>query len=261
MKIEIPTACPSCASPLIVVNAQLFCKNPSCEAQSSKTLEGFCKKMKIKGFGEKTLDKLEILTVPDLYQLTKQDLVQSTSDTVGSKLFEELQKSKGCSFEDFIKSLGINLIGASASAKIVNAFPDPFQVCTIANLRKAGLGEKASESFMDYINSQSGADVMELARNNFTFQVKDQQATSNSSPDFPPLEVCITGKLKDFKSRTAASEYLSQYNVTVKGSVVKSVSYLICEDEAKIGSSSYKKAESNNLPIITINELVTLLTQ
>lgn len=257
MQIDIPTQCPSCGSTLEVVNSQLFCRNKSCEAQSFKVLEGFCKKMKIKGFGVKTLEKIGIKDITELYKLTEEDLVQATSAKVGSKLFAEIEKSKGCSFEDFIKSLGINLIGATAAPKVVAAFPKPDAlIVSYQDLRDAGLGEKAAQSFWDYLNSPRGLEEMDMAADIFTFQVKEQATTDDSIGSYPSLEICITGKLTDYKSRAAVTEVLSQYNITVKKSVTKNVSYLICEDSAKTGSSSYKKALDKNLPIITIKELL-----
>lgn len=218
--------------------------------------------MKIKGFGVKTLEKLEITTITELYHLTKSDLVMSTSDKIGSKLFDEIEKSKGSSFGDFIKSLGINLIGNSAAPKITDCFPDPSATISFEKLRSAGLGEKASKSFMDYYKSTRGVEELELAATQFTFQVKPQGSdTSITTSTYPDLEICITGKLENFSSRTAVTEHLSQFNITVKNSVTKNVKYLICEDESRKNSSSYTKAESKNLPIITINELVQLVSK
>ena len=262
MRIVIPTNCPSCDSTLEMVNSQLFCKNKMCSAQSSKTLEGFCKKLKIKGFGEKTLEKIGITQITELYTLTKQDLVSSTSDKVGSKLFDEIEKSKASSFGDFIKSLGINMIGASATDKIVTVFKSPMDNCSYELLRKGGLGDKASLSFIEYLDSSRGHDEMLMASQHFTFQVENvADASSSSSSTLPALEVCITGKLNDYKSRTAVADMLSQYNITVKSSVTKNVKYLVCEDEGRKGSSSYKKALEKQIPILTINELLTIVTE
>lgn len=263
MKIIIPTNCPTCDSTLELVNSQLFCRNKQCSAQTSKILEGFCKKMKIKGFGEKTLEKLDITSITELYQLTKQDLVQSTSDKVGSKLHEEIEQSKSARFEDFIKSLGVDLIGASAATKIVTVFSSPDDTCSYDILRKGGLGDKAALSFMNYLDSHRGHDEMHMASQLFTFRVEsavDASETSSSSA-YPVLEVCITGKLNDYKSRSDVTKALSPYNIVVKSSVTKNVAYLICEDEARKGSSSYKKALDKNIPILTINELLNIVTE
>ena len=201
MLITFPTNCPSCDSILELVNSQLFCKNKSCEAQSSKILEGYCKKMRVKGFGSATLEKLEINSISELYQLTEQDLVMSLGDKVGSKLYGELSKSLGCSFQDFIQSLGINLIGNSAAPKVVAAFPNPTAEVSFEALRKAGLGEKAANNFLAYLDSERGFEEMGLADELFTFQVKKPVSVSSkneSGIDYPNLEVCITGKLNDY---------------------------------------------------------------
>lgn len=253
MQIVIPENCPSCGSTLENVNGQLFCRNKaSCPAQSSKLVENFCKKMKIKGFGEKTVAKLELTTITGLYDLTEQRLTCVLGDKVGSKLFTEIQNTQTSEFANVLGSLGIKLIGKVAAEKLATQV-NSFQEITVKACKDAGLGEKATESLMEWLKSLEGMDTVESLDNFMTFTVVEQSAKPTQEHKF---DVCITGKLNDFSGRSKAADYLSQFGITVKGSVTKTVKYLVCEDESKKGSSSYKKAIANDVPIVTIKELI-----
>jgi len=85
------------------------------------------------------------------------------------------------------------------------------------------------------------------------FLVTEKTSESSSTPT--KGAVCITGKLNDFPNRNAASKYLATLGWEVKSSVTKNTQYLICEDDSKTGSSSYKKAQSLGIGIVTIKYL------
>ncbi|QFR57709.1 NAD-dependent DNA ligase subunit B [Serratia phage Slocum] len=247
MKIEIPNECPSCQSKLENINGQLFCRNKTtCPAQSSKLLENFCKKLKLKGFGPATLDKLGITRISELFYMDAKALQAAVGDKVAAKLEAELnEKMRGkVKFADILASLNIPLIGQVAAEKIASKFND------LESMQAEG---KAGENLSAWKNSELGADVIALPWN---FSSEPSNSASSSLANDLGVTVCITGSLIDFKNRTEASTYLEQQGFTVKKDVTKAVQYLICEDETKKGSSSYKKAQTAGIPVITIKQLI-----
>lgn len=253
MKIEIPTQCPSCGSKLDLVNGQLFCRNKSnCPAQSSKLIENFCTKMKLKGFGPKTIEKLELTKISELFYLTEEDLVRAVGSKVAAKLISELNtKVRGdIDFGSVLGSLGIPLIGEVAAKKLS-------QNCTSFHDVKAD--GKAGENYKTWLNSPQGKDVIELPWK-FSTGIRGAKANIIITDELVAqpngIAVCITGSLQDFVNRTDATNYLESLGYTVKKSVTKDVKYLICEDESKRSSSSYKKAETNGIEILSIKELL-----
>lgn len=251
MLIQIPTNCPSCGFELVNVKGQLFCKNKAgCSAQNSKLVENFCKKMKIKGFGSKTIEKLGLKTISGLYNLTEQRLTDNLGEKVGTKLFSEIQSSYSKDFATVLGSLGINLIGQVAANKLATKI-NGFSQITNQTCKDAGLGDMATNYLLGWVNSDVGQETILTLEELFDFKEVKKVETPATN-----IDVCITGKLDDFTSRTKATEYLAQYGINVKKSVTKTVQYLICEDDSKVNSSSYKKAVSNNLPILTIKQLI-----
>jgi NAD-dependent DNA ligase len=242
-EIKIPTHCPECNSELEEINFQLFCRNTECVAVSLKTVENFFKKMKILGFGPKTVEKLDVRTVPAIFDLSMDDIKAVVGDKVGSKLYENIERAKICNFADYLASLSIPLIGSTASKKIASV-ANKLSEITEANLSKAGIGAKAQHNLLTWLESNA-----ELYDSLVTFtESKPTQIVEKVA------KVVITGKLNDFKNRTEAKDYLEQHGYEVVGSISSRTDYLVCED----GSTSSKttKAKTLNIPIVTIEQLM-----
>lgn len=248
MKIEMPTSCPSCGGKLELVNAQLFCRNTeNCPAQSSKLLENFCKKMKLKGFGPVAIEKLELVSISELFYITLEELHKAVGIKTGDKLAMELEKlHTEIDFGQFLGSLGIPLVGEVAARKLAETFN---------NLEDVKAEGKAGENLKAWKNSSVGKDIMEVP---WKFGGA-KETLVNLATESLGITVCITGSLNDFKNRTDASSYLEALGFTVKKSVTKDVRYLICEDESKRSSSSYLKAVENGVQVVSINELIKLI--
>lgn len=245
MKIIIPKNCPSCHSVLELVNTQLFCRNSMCPAQSSKKVEAYAKGMKIKGFGPKTIEKLGIESVPQLYTTSKQYFIERVGEKVGEKLFNEIEDSKHSTLDVFLASLSIPLIGNTAAKKISQVVSSIEEI-NEESLCKAGIGEKARYNLLNWLAADYLVDgykdmPVSLAKNKTP--VIEQHKGS----------VCITGKLNDFKNRTDAAKYLESLGYTVTSGVTQKTSFLV--DEEGKPSSKRKKAEQLGISILTIKQL------
>jgi DNA ligase (NAD+) len=251
-KITAPTNCPSCESILERVKDQLFCRNSSdCSAQSTKKLQQFCKKLKIKGFGEKTLEKLGLKSINDLALITIPQLQKAgLSDHMANKLFNVVKDrmALGISPNDFLAACSIPMIGDGAMRKLEFDFVDyiTYNLCTAA-----GIGDKAAKSLIKWIELEWN-DLQPLWEQHFTLTTKSQTPVATVSNGYI---LCITGKLNDFKSRGDATTYLEEQGYEVKKSVTKAVTHLISED-GDTSKSSYTKALTNGVTITTIKELL-----
>jgi NAD-dependent DNA ligase len=252
----IPTTCPSCSSTLERVKDQLFCRSSSCPAQNSKLVENFCKKMKIKGFGEKTIAKLELSSIGELYSLKHNCAAAILGEKVATKLISEIDAKRTVDFGTFIGSVGIPLIGAVAGKKIatvVTGWDSLHNATTIL-----GKDSKALASLTKWEKSSAGIDIMLTP---ITFSNEVSATVTTSKPDEPapftvPFRgnVVITGSLDNFKSRDEAIAYLKAFGYDVKQSVNSKTKFMIVED----GSTSIKTRKANdlNIPIITILKLI-----
>lgn len=238
--IEAPTNCPSCSSVLESVNHLLYCKNPHCGEKVAKLIEHFAKTLKIKGLGPATIAKLDIVSLEELYELSLEDISEALgSDRLAVKLVGELQRSKEAPLNVLLPAFSIPLIGKSASEKLSKVCEDiediDFDLC-----RKAGLGEKASTNLCNWIEDE----YYQVSLLPFSFKFTQTQTTTTTHGT-----VCISGKLKSYKTKAEAQNILQELGYVVKSSLTKDVTILV--NESGIESAKTKKARESGVQIIT----------
>jgi len=244
-KITIPTKCPCCDYPLELVKDQLFCRNIACSAQLGKKLEHFAKTLGIKGLGPKSIEKLGLSELTELFYMDAEEVTSILGEKLAVKLLDEIKKAKSASLDTVIASFGIPLVGGTASKKIagvVNSIDEINQeTCKIA-----GLGAKVTENLLNWIQT----DYQEMKEFlPFTFEGIMEVCDVNAK------RVCITGKLKSYKKKADAEGALRAAGFTLVDSVTKTTDYLV--DEEGKGSSKRDKAVSYGITIITdLNDLL-----
>jgi len=239
--VQIPTICPSCESKLERVNDQLFCRNSKCSSTVQKKIQHFCKTMKIKGMGEKTLEKLDLNSIVEIYELTIAQLSAVVGEKVGTKLFNEIQKSKQTSIEDYLPAFSISLIGKSVAGKLSGKVAKLSDI-TKAVCSDAGLGQKATANLLSWIQNN----YIELPVTIVT-TIKPETVETT-------LKVCITGKLNNFSSRQKAAMELEALGVKVVSTVTKTLDFVV--DDSDSISSKIKKAKEYGIPVITYKTLI-----
>lgn len=239
MKIEIPTNCPCCGYTLELVNAQLFCRNTACEAQLYKKLEHFAKTLQIKGFGPKTIEKLALNDLTEIFYLDLDTVKETLGEKIAVKLLDEIERSKNADLATVIAAFSIPLIGNTAATKIANVVSSIEEI-NLETCKLAGLGEKASNNLCDWI----ATDYRELKEFlPFSFKPVERKSVSADAPS-----VCITGKLSSYKTKAEAAKQLEAAGFRVVESVTKTLNYLV--DEGDKGSSKRTKAEEYGVTII-----------
>ena len=238
-KIEAPILCPCCGSTLERVTDQLFCRNPSCDAKVTKQIENFCKVLSIKGMGIKTIEKLGLNDITELYYLDRDEVVAVLGEKITDKLLDEIEKSKRVSLDSVIASFSIPLVGLTAGKKIASVVNNIDEI-TQETCQRAGLGAKITENLVNWVQT----DYQEMKEFlPFTFEGKMIVKDANAK------KVCITGKLSGYKKKSDAEGALSAAGYTLVDSVTKTTDYLI--DETGVGSSKRDKAVQYGITIIT----------
>jgi DNA ligase (NAD+) len=241
MRIEIPTECPCCNYPLELVNDQLFCRNTACGAQLNKKVEHFCKTLGIKGMGSRTVEKLGLSDITELFYLDSEQVVETLgSEKVALKLLDEIERSKSADLATVIASFSIPLVGSTASKKLCEVVTSVDEI-SYDTCKQAGLGDKVTQNLVSWLET----DFQEM-REFLPFSFKSQK---NSNTNTTQKTICITGKLSSYKTKAEAYKLLEEAGYTPVESVTKTTNYLV--DEEDKGSSKRKKAESLGITIIT----------
>jgi len=249
--ITAPTNCPSCNSVLEQVNDQLFCRNSNCEAKSSKKLTHFAKTLKIRGLGEKTIEKLELGSIEDIFELTQEYASNKIGDKLAAKLLQEIEEvKKGVSLATFIEAFSIPLVGNSASVKLAKNFSiDSFNQVSYNKCIEAGITDKIARNFSDWvINEYFGRyeflpiTVLSVA-----------EAYSVRQTDYV---VCITGKVQGH-TRASAEAVLEKEGVKCVKAISKNVTHVITDDTKE--SSKLTKAKELGIPVVSFADFSKLL--
>lgn len=248
MKIQIPTNCPCCDYTLEKVNDQLFCRNTACPAQLNKKLEHFCKTLGIKGMGEKTISKLNLSDLTELFYLDRADAIEALgSEKVVDKLLGEIDRARLAPLATVIASFSIPLIGGTAGSKLSQVVSNLEEI-TAETCKQAGLGDKATANLISWKNSEY-QELKDFLPFKFDTQVRSTLPSNAET-------ICITGKLKSFKNKSEATNLLTSLGFKVTDSVTKTTQYLV--DEENKQSSKRQKAEEYLIPIITnLNDFIT----
>jgi NAD-dependent DNA ligase len=199
----------------------------------------------MKGFGEKTVEKLDFEELHEVFSFSKQYYIDTLGETMGNKLYAEAQAARSSDLSLVLASFSIPLIGETASAKICSVVSSISEISP-ETCKLAGLGEKATYNLCSWLA------VTDLSQYPFDFKSKAKETTIGVISK--NTNVCITGKLSDYKKRDDAAAYLKSLGFGITDSVTKSTNVLV--DEEGKQSSKRTKAESLNIPILTIKELL-----
>ena len=237
-----PTHCPSCMTELGWVKDQLYCNNPNCPGKTSKKIEHFASTLKIKGLGPRTVEKLKIYSIFDLYELPLEIMIEALqSEKLAVKLSREIENSKQVDLVDLLPAFSIKLIGRTASNKICSVIKNIRDI-TEETCAEAGLGPAATQNLLDWLFEEftNGYDRLPF---------RWQQLTKIESNDASKGVICITGKLKSYKTKAAAKQYLETMGYLVKSSLTKDVTILV--NESGIESAKTQAARDKGVLIIT----------
>jgi DNA ligase (NAD+) len=246
MFIEIvpPTECPSCCGELTFVRDILYCLNGTCQAQTSKKIEHFAKTLKIKGLGPATIERLEIEDFDQIYGFTVEELCHKLGDKIGTKLFQEICNSASAPLDMVLPAFGIHLIGKTATKKLSETVQSITEI-TPDTCKRAGLGPKATESLCTWLDEEFYCFYDGVLPFDYKFL-----PTVDSLPSLMDRGVvCITGKLKSFKTKAQAGTALTNLGYVVKSNLTKDVTILV--NESGMESSKTKQARQTGITIIT----------
>lgn len=206
-----------------------------------------CKTLSIKGMGPKTIEKLDLQDITELFYLDPDSVVEAVGQKTADKLLEEIEKAKNANLATVIASFSIPLIGMTAATKIALVVSDVDQI-TEEKCKEAGLGDKATANLLNWLNT----DFQEM-REFLPFSFKSGTKSANTDGQ----TICITGKLSSYKTKADAYAKLTALGFKVVESVTKTLNYLV--DEQNNGSSKRLKAEEYGVKIV--NNLLTFIEE
>ena len=238
-KIQVPSNCPSCNSILEWVNDLLFCKNNDCSTKSAKKIQHFAKSLYIKGLGPRSIEKLGLSNVVDLYYLDEASAsLALNSEKLGSKLIGEIENSTKAPANLLLPAFSIPLVGRSAAEKLAAVCRSIFDITT-ESCKRAGLGPITTDNLMAWLETDF-IEYKQYLPHDMLFQEK-----SGSTLGI----MCISGKLFSYKTKAEATTELESLGYTVKSSLTNDVTILV--NETGIETAKTLKALDKGIQIVT----------
>ena len=267
-KVEFVHVCPECRTELIRLpgEAAHYCPNSNhCPPQVKGRLEHFIsrKAMNIDGIGSETIDLLYknnlLVSVADFYNLKYDDLLRldRMGEKSASNIIRGIQESKSISFERVLFALGIRYVGETVAKKLVSALRNinAIQSASMDKLLEIDeIGDKIAESIVSYFSNAENLQIIDALRSagvQMTLAERENLSTRLSGKSF-----VISGTFQNF-SRDQIKELIEVHGGTISSAISSKTDYLVAG--SNMGPAKLQKAEKLNIPIISEDELLTII--
>lgn len=258
----IPTICPYCGHLTIIQGDFLYCSNPKCNGKLVNRLDHFCGKkgLDIKGLSKATLDKLIdwnwVSTIEDIFKLKEYRADWIKKPGFGTKsvdnILNAIEMARNCELYSFISSLGIPLIGETASKELVKIFPtwEKFIHAVENNYHFYDIPNFGFEMYSAIINFDytEAKNIYEKYLRIFSVVIPVEELEKSN---LEGLTFVITGKVEHFKNRDELKQFIEARSGKVVGSISSKTNYLINND---VESTSSKNISAKKLGIPILSE-------
>ena len=277
---EMPSACPSCGSPVIREEGEVAyrCVSIDCPAQATERLIhwGSRNAMDIDGLGDEIVSRMVeqgLLTdVADFYDKLTEEALSEVScgrqtvdgddivvgKTIAAKVMAQVNESRGRGLARVLFGLGIRHVGANVARTLATHFRSMQALMTAAPEDIAaidGVGPKIAASVHEFFSVKKNVAVVERLRK--AGVVLEEEVEEPDAPQtLAGLTFVLTGTLQNYK-RTEAAKLLEAMGAKCTGSVSKKTSYVIAGEAA---GSKLAKAEQLGVPVLDESALEQILT-
>ena len=277
---EMPSACPSCGSPVIREEGEVAyrCVSIDCPAQATERLIhwGSRNAMDIDGLGDEIVSRMVeqgLLTdVADFYDKLTEEALSEVScgrqtvdgddivvgKTIAAKVMAQVNESRGRGLARVLFGLGIRHVGANVARALATHFRSMQALMTAAPEDIAaidGVGPKIAASVHEFFSVKKNVAVVERLRE--AGVVLEEEVEEPDAPQtLAGLTFVLTGTLQNYK-RTEAAKLLEAMGAKCTGSVSKKTSYVIAGEAA---GSKLAKAEQLGVPVLDEFALEQILT-
>ena len=257
---EFPTCCPDCGTPLVrdPDEARHYCPNrESCPVQIKGRFVHFAgrKAMDILA-GDATVEALYakgwIRTLPDLYSLTREQLVslEGWQEKSADNFLASLEASRSVPFGRVLYALGIRHIGEQTAKMLARQFGSIDALAAASRedlLQVEDIGETVADSILAYFASDAGRETVARLREAGLQMAEDASARQQLSDTLAGKTIVISGNFSI--SREAMKALIEAHGGKNAGSVSGKTAYLLAGEKA--GPEKLKKAEKLGIPVIS----------
>lgn len=269
-----PSICPLCLGETEIRESdsgtrELYCSNPQCSGKLVNKLDHFCGKkgLDIKGLSKATLEKLIdwgwVARAMDLFYLHQREHEWINKPGFGAKsvkkILDAIEEARHTTLEKYLSAISIPLIGKTYARQLTEEFNTYWEFrsnvdahCDFTLI--PGFGPAMHEAIMNFDYTE--ADMM-VERCIIDF-IEEEGELEKSGKSLEGKTFCVTGKVHHWKNRDELSAAVIAAGGKVTSSVSSKTDYLVNNDITSTSSKNLK-AKELNIPIITEEELLSML--
>jgi DNA ligase (NAD+) len=257
-RFRMPKKCPLCGTDIVKPEGEVMhrCPNRACPSRGLETLINWVEgPADIEGVGEQTIrllwDKGLVRSLPDLYRLTKEQLLEldGFAEISAAASIEAIQRSKEVPFSRVLLGLNIPKLGWVLAQSLARHFGNVDRLLAASQEEVEevdGFGPDRAEIIVEWFeDEQNRALVEELRALGLRFELGDED-----KPKDGPLTgktYVITGTLERW-SREQAAVALEAAGAKVTNSVSAKTTALVVGEEP--GASKLTKAQRAGVELI-----------
>lgn len=267
---RMPQVCPSCGTPVAMVEGEVAVRCPNtrhCPEQQLRRIEYFAGKdgMDIENLGEKVVEQLVkkgfVSNPSDIYALTQDQLEQLEGFKEKSvrNLLSAIEKSKQLKLDRFIMALGIKHVGVGTAETLALHFQtlDSFLKATKEQLLTIdGIGSKVAQSIEEFLHDPfSLHEIQQLLSRGVAPEQMEQRKHLDHL--FQGKIFVLTGTLERF-TRSEAAALIKERGGKMSESVSKKTDFVVAGENS---GSKYEKAQKLGVTILSEEQFLQLLNE
>ncbi|KGE13184.1 NAD-dependent DNA ligase LigA [Sphingobacterium deserti] len=271
--VVYPSVCPECGETLVRQEGEAvhYCPNEEgCRPQIVGKLQHFIgrKMMDIQGMGDETMEtffKLNLLRkIADIYSLKDHQSELKGLARFGEKSIDNMltgiEQSKEKPFEKVLFALGIRHVGETIAKKLATHFKNIDNMIAATAEEMAAvqdIGLRIAESVYTYLHdAQHLIEIGRLKEAGLNFAITEKD-TVLASTSLSGKTFLISGVFADF-SREELAALIESHGGKMLSSISAKLNYLVAGD--KMGPSKLAKAEKLNVPIVSDQDILKMIT-
>ncbi len=276
----MPTVCPCCGEPTRIHESKpdkegrivktLHCDNSECDTRHLRKFVHFVsdKAMDIEQLGEETLEKLIgrgwLHTYMDIYELDKHRKDIIAMDGFGEKkwqrIWDAIQNSRNTTFERFLVSMDIPMIGRTASKALAKQFGSSleiFEEAVMGGYDFSGLedfGEVKHQNINNWFQNEENFCMWYEMKELVNIQAAPVTEPVVMQNPFAGKTIVVTGKVEPY-TREQIHSFIESLGAHAGSSVSSKTNYLVCGEKA---GSKLDKARSFGVTVLTPDQFYSM---
>ena len=269
-KVQFPTTCPECDTPLIRKEGEAnhYCPNEKgCPPQIKGKIEHFIqrKALNIENLGTESIDlfyqKGIIKSPADLYDLTKEKLanLEGFKEKSINNILAGVEKSKEIPFKQVLFGIGIRFVGATVAEKLASYFNNIDAIAKASYedlLQVPEIGDRIAQSVVAFFQDEDNqAYIARLkdAKLQFIHETTEIVVEGNS---LEGKTFVISGTFQNFERDDLKIKIEANGGKVLSG-VSGKLNFLVAGSEA--GPSKLQKAQKLGVQIISEDDFLSML--